>query len=259
MSRVRGWCFTLNGPDSIKEDYLYQFSLEDIRYLVFSYEIGEITGNEHIQGYIYFTNPKYIQQVTKIMPHCHLAVAAASPLENRVYIVGPYEKEGKIKPFNEDHVEFGEMPVKGKVTYDKLQLVMRDPTSNFQLYTQYRKSYREHQATIVDVDRHRVFDTTVPQAQWIVKARDMIRLGYTVCTDIDTYNSEQVLFVHVVLNNDLKNTLHQNALATKLLQWKAGLPPLIRYGYEFIRLDPVLVYIIASEDSKAHPAFAYIN
>lgn len=248
-SRVRAWCFTMNNPTAEEDTVLFHIYSEGIvKYLVFAYEEGE-QGTPHIQGYIYFKNQQYGNKVRLLLPKCHIEVSHGTPEENRNYIVGPYDKDGKTKPYNVDHWEYGELPVKGKATFDKVRIAMMDPQSNIQLYTQYRKAYREIQSLSIDLDKERKFQI-IYRSDMYTLAKQHIKDGLSVSTDINMYNGEQVLFVDIAVGDQ-----KMIVLTDKLLQWKNGLPPMIKYGYEHIRLDPDIMYIMASDYTRQDPFF----
>lgn len=93
------------------------------RYLAIAPEVCPETGRDHIQGYVYFDENKTksaaikcIEKVFKINTPVSVNVAGGTAEQNRVYIFGPYEKDGKYKPFNDKALEFGEKPKQGKRT-----------------------------------------------------------------------------------------------------------------------------------------------
>jgi len=119
-NKTRGFCFTINnyipGTDVALEQ---MFRNNSIRYMVFAFEVGEKSHIPHIQGYVYFKNPRSIKNIQSekgIFKGLGAAIKVANgdAEDNRKYIIGPYEKEGKIKPYNPDHKEFGDMPEQGK-------------------------------------------------------------------------------------------------------------------------------------------------
>lgn len=106
----RAWCFTLNNYTD--EDIIAYQNLK-CKYIVFSKEVGE-SGTPHLQGYFYFANARSFSSIKKQFPRMNFRPADGSAAQNRVYIIGPYEKNGKTKPYNPDHFEQGEMPSQGK-------------------------------------------------------------------------------------------------------------------------------------------------
>lgn len=106
----RAYVFTINNYTD--EDNEQVNNLECI-YLVYAYEEGEETHTPHIQGYVYFKDAKTITAISKKLKRAHLEPANGDAEANRKYIVGPYDKNGKHKPFNPNHFEKGEMPKQG--------------------------------------------------------------------------------------------------------------------------------------------------
>jgi len=111
-TRERAYCYTLNNwtPDDWSKVQL----LGD--YGCVAPEIAPTTGTPHLQGYFYFHNKKAFSVLKKKMPRAHFKVCKGSAEDNRAYIFGPYDKDGKHKDANPDAIEWGEMPKQGKRT-----------------------------------------------------------------------------------------------------------------------------------------------
>lgn len=107
--RSRGWCLTINNYTEAEWDACIN---EECEFSVFAPEIGD-SGTKHIQGYIYYKNPKKFKTMKKNWKRAHLEVPKGSAEENLKYIQGPYEKNGKQKPYNPDAIVFGTCPKQG--------------------------------------------------------------------------------------------------------------------------------------------------
>jgi len=110
MSKSRDFSFTLNNYTDLEHTAVQSI---DCRYLVVAEEVGE-EGTPHLQGYIYFDNPRSFSGLKKKMPRAHIVKSAGTAEQNRTYIIGPYKKNGKEKPYNPKHIEIGECPMQGK-------------------------------------------------------------------------------------------------------------------------------------------------
>jgi len=86
MSKSRAYVFTLNNYTSEDEKYLQ--TVLQYQYLVYGREIAPTTGTPHLQGYIYFTNPRGFEAVRKLRKWS-IQVAKADALKN-----GEYTKKG---------------------------------------------------------------------------------------------------------------------------------------------------------------------
>lgn len=96
LRKHRAYAFTLN--NWTEEEYNRILSIKH-KYLIVGKENGD-SGNPHLQGYIYFENPRYWKAVKKKLGvRVHLEVAYSSAQDNYNYCV----KEG-------DYYESGEMP-----------------------------------------------------------------------------------------------------------------------------------------------------
>lgn len=76
MSKSRAYCFTLN--NYTEEEYLSVTSLES-KYLVVGKEKGE-SGTPHLQGFIYFENPRGFNSVKKSIPRAHLEISKGTQI-----------------------------------------------------------------------------------------------------------------------------------------------------------------------------------
>lgn len=81
-SKHRGFCFTLNNPLEGDIDTICDLGP---RYLIVGKEYAPTTGTPHLQGYIYFTNPRSFIAVATAFPRWHIMIANGTPLENFTY------------------------------------------------------------------------------------------------------------------------------------------------------------------------------
>lgn len=225
-SQYRSFVFTIN--NDIFQD-LYQLMNITCDYLLFSFEVGE-QGTPHIQGYIHFngSNKYTIKSISNMIPRAHIMPANGTPQEQYKYIVGPYEKEGKYKPYNPDHYEFGELPIQGKITWDRITQIMESPKDNFHLYNQYRKSYqlvknsikedKKRQLCLLSEELIIYFATTFSQ--------------YTISIYPSEYDNEDIMCV--LTYGD----------PSWLKMWMAGFPIKQRNGYEISYVDPTIIVIM---------------
>lgn len=102
MSRARGWCFTIN---NYTEDELAHLDVIECRYLCRGLERGE-KGTPHIQGVIYWDNPKTLKAAkAEIGARAHLEAMKGTIEEASTYC----KKDGNF-------TERGEKPTQGKRT-----------------------------------------------------------------------------------------------------------------------------------------------
>lgn len=81
-NRARGWCITINNPTD--EDVK---CFDDVQsdYMIYGNEVAPMTGTPHLQGYIYFKNPRQFHAIQKMFPRAHLTPAKGSPHDNFMY------------------------------------------------------------------------------------------------------------------------------------------------------------------------------
>jgi len=105
---IRNYCFTINNYSAQEWDLCNTIECE---YIVFAHENCPTTQTPHIQGYISFKHQKTFSAMKKIFPRANIREPDGTALQNQTYIVGPYQKGDKYKPFNPDAVERGNCPV----------------------------------------------------------------------------------------------------------------------------------------------------
>lgn len=68
-ARYRGWCFTINNPSAA--DIVACQKNTKAQYVVYGEEVGE-NGTLHLQGFLYYKNPRPLSAVKKRLPRAHL-------------------------------------------------------------------------------------------------------------------------------------------------------------------------------------------
>lgn len=224
MSRYRSIHFVINNYTF--DDMLSLFNCDD-DYLVFGFEKGE-KGTPHIQGYMHF--PKKVSHSTlqKQMPRAVIRRAQGTAEHNYEYCT----KEG-------EWYEFGEFPSRGVMKFSKIEAVMRNPTTNFHMYTIYRRSYAQYQHEI------RKDDTTVPEIYYC-SADDDIEIynhykseGKTVCMSPNDYDTEQV---------HIRSAWGFSCRHLRMLY--NGIPIIEKNGYEKTIYKPEVIIITYSEEKE---------
>lgn len=97
--KCRAFCFTLNNYTDLEYTAL---SSMDCRYLCIGKEVGE-SGTPHLQGYVYYENPRSFNAVKKSLgKRCHVEASGGTPKQASDYC----KKDG-------DFIEIGECPLQG--------------------------------------------------------------------------------------------------------------------------------------------------
>lgn len=91
--------FTLNNYTSLEHTAIREL---ECRYLVVGEEVGE-SGTPHLQGYIYFDNPRSFSSIKKKIPRAHIEVSVGTPQQASQYC----KKDGKFS-------EKGNLPEQGQ-------------------------------------------------------------------------------------------------------------------------------------------------
>lgn len=106
-TKARAWCFTLNNPSEAADSQIKALVTNGTAtYACWEHETAPTTGTKHIQGYIYFQNPRCLSGITKLIPGAHLEKAKGNAAQNKAYC----HKEETV------HFEVGTMPTAGKRT-----------------------------------------------------------------------------------------------------------------------------------------------
>lgn len=91
----RAYCFTWN---NYTEDDVSYLKTVDCQYIVFGFETAPTTGTPHLQGYIYFSNPRSFEAVRKnvFKQKAHIIPAAGDALQNYDYATkgGEFYEQG---------------------------------------------------------------------------------------------------------------------------------------------------------------------
>jgi len=99
--KARDFCYTLN--NWTPNEYEKLLSIE-AQYHVIGQEIGE-SGTPHLQGYIYFSNPRSFNAVKKLLMRSHIERTSGTPEQASAYC----KKDNNFE-------EIGECPKQGKRT-----------------------------------------------------------------------------------------------------------------------------------------------
>lgn len=91
--RARGWVFTINNYTPRHEDLLQRL---DCVYIVYGREVGA-SGTPHLQGYVYFRQPRSKLAVSKDIPNAYLDIRAGTHEQARAYCIkdGSFEERGE--------------------------------------------------------------------------------------------------------------------------------------------------------------------
>lgn len=83
--RARGWVFTLNNWSEEEYDTLTQLFYNESDSFIIGKEIAPTTGTPHLQGYVYFSNPRYFNALKDINKRIRWAKAKGTKQQNANY------------------------------------------------------------------------------------------------------------------------------------------------------------------------------
>jgi len=228
QTRSRGWVFTINNHTDDDIDAL--LDITDHRYLCFGFEIGA-NGTPHIQGYVYFDNAITRSALSKRLPRAWICAQKGS---NKQAI--DYVKKAKSKVNPDDWYEFGDMPEQGVVSFEKIVEVMQNPETNFHLYNQYRKSYKDYVSSIPKTHDPVLYTCSKDDLYSI--AGYFKKNGMDVSMPLSEYDGEEVDFISF---KDPDSTLLK-----RVHEWIHGFPPKVKNGYERHVYNPHIVVFVCS-------------
>ena len=150
------------------------FINEPSDYKCYAEEVGD-SGTPHLQCYIYKKNKIRFTAIKKRNKRANFRVSLGTPIQNRIYIFGPYEKDGKSKPANPTAIEIGTLPEQGKRT-DLAQVIQRITTEETSvdeitmtepaIYHQYGRTLHR----VEDLIMRKKFRNTMTTCDWIYGA-----------------------------------------------------------------------------------------
>lgn len=80
--RARAFSITMNNYTA---DHIAWLSSLECKYLIYGKEIAPTTGTPHLQGYVYFNNPRTVRSLIKKLYGFHIEVAKGTPEQNITY------------------------------------------------------------------------------------------------------------------------------------------------------------------------------
>lgn len=242
QNRMRSWCFT----SFLEEEPFYDD--KKVRYMLYAPEVCPTSNRKHWQGYVYFKDKQSLKNAQKIIkcPKQHLEPEQADSVEAQIgYIVGPYEKEDKVKPYNPDHKEYGVKPEQGKRSdlnmikddllngETNMDMIIQD---NPILYHQYGRTLEK----IEDLKMSREFRKEMTTAEWICGPTGVGKSHYAFKDfSPDTHYVlpndngwwDQYKQQDTVIINDFRGHIPYNELLQMIDKWpynvkRRGRPPL---------------------------------
>lgn len=88
-TRGRAFCFTINNYTPDNEEFCKNL---ECQYIQYGREVAPTTGTPHLQGYVYFTNPRSFNSVRTLFAPHHIELCRGSADSNIIYT----GKEGDI-------------------------------------------------------------------------------------------------------------------------------------------------------------------
>ena len=259
------------------------YNEDKVRYLLYAPEECPETGKKHWQGYVYFRDKVSIKTAQRILesPNIHMEPVVSDLECNKAYIIGPYEKDGKSKPFNPDHKLFGVEPKQGKrVDLDELkEKIMNDEetvdniiVSNPIMYHQYGRTLEK----IEDIKMSKKFRTKMTTCDWLCGPTGIGKshyafenftpeTHYVVPNDNgwwDNYRQQDI-----VILNDFRGHISYNELLQLIDKWpynvpRRGRPPLPFTSKHIIitsSLGPEEIYNKRDAEDKIEQLMRRIN
>jgi hypothetical protein len=225
---TRDWVFTINNP--IDTDVK---ALLNMKYtcLLFAFELGTKNQGEHIQGYVYFPEARTRSAVSKDIPRGRLEKSKGTFAHNLAYLEDPDPE--RCKKVDKDLIFlFGVPPKQGQAKWEHIQAVMADPTLNFHLYNQYRKSYKEYMSQQPVEQRPRKISLLPKRDRYKFALACRREHKLSVCLDPSQYDNEHVHIISSTFYDD------------EIINWCEGLPPKVKYGFEYRYYDPLKIVML---------------
>lgn len=217
IGKYRSYSFTINHyTDDDLADILVMSDIA--RYVIAGFEVGK-DGTPHVQGYVYFDNARQRKAVSKMLPRAHIEASRKGIDANITYC----SKDGA-------YYESGDRPTPGRAGKALIEDLMVNPYDNFHLFTQYRRAYRELQLSEIKTHDRLLYVIEFDRRFEVARNHDSVLF---LQERLDTYNGEDVVFM-----------MYDNDFNRQIEQWKHGYPPSIKRGFEIIKFDPRVVFIM---------------
>lgn len=169
MSRTRAYTFT-----SFNMECPPTYNEERMNYLLYSKELCPETKKLHWQGYVYYKDKVSVKMSQKLLNsgNHHHEHARGSGADNYKYIVGPWEKDGKVKPYNPDFKEYGTLPAQGKRRdlNELKEKILKGETTITNVLTEEPITFHQYGRTLEKLDDLRmsgIYRTEMTTGEWI--------------------------------------------------------------------------------------------
>lgn len=141
MERSRGWCFTINNYTDDDFDIVFATQF-DSRYCVWGKEVGE-SGTPHLQGYVYYDNPRSFGGVKLLFPKAHIEKQRGSCKQASDYCKkeGDYWEHGDLPMSDSDKGECGKQSIEERWALAKEGRFEELPPEQYLIY---KRIYHEN-------------------------------------------------------------------------------------------------------------------
>lgn len=159
--RTRGWCWTLNNYTEEELKKIKKLStLSTVEKLIFGKEVGNEKKTEHLQGYIYWSYGKTLEDMKRINERWHLEEAKGGYMSQTIYCTkdGNFYQKGMdkyLKAMKEDEDFLNDKKIKKWDKSDKLDIEVQDGLDD--MMHEYNNNLR-----IVDEE----YDDSTEEALW---------------------------------------------------------------------------------------------
>lgn len=242
QNRFHAFCFT----SFLETEPFYDENR--CKYLLFAPEICPDTGRHHWQGYAYFYDKISLKTCQRILkcPNVNMRAALADDVQyQKDYIIGPYNKDGKNKPYNPEHKIFGCEPNQGKRS-DLIELkdkILKGELSCDDIITNMPEYYHQYGRTLdklEDLKMSKIYRTEMTKGIWYygptgVGKSHIAFTGFTPETHYvvpndngwwDNYKQQDIVII-----NDFRGWINYNEMLQLVDKWphcvkRRGRPPL---------------------------------
>lgn len=189
---MRHWCFTLNNYTDEEVD---QFKAFTCRYIVFGFEVGEVCGTPHLQGYIELDSNKRLSAMKKINARAHWGIRYANSTRERARDYckkgeqtkdewDQYHEVGPNWGLNAIVFTAGDWESGGAGKRTDILAVKRDIEANlpmidiignnFELYSKHRNAIKDYKA-LIDKKNSKAFRKLTVSVYWGVAESNKTR------------------------------------------------------------------------------------
>jgi len=164
------------------------------KYVVIGKEVGE-SGTPHLQGYIYFEQPKSMKQLKELIVGAHLEISKGTAAQNRVYCTkdGNFEERGVIPASQEEKGLKGKEKLKEMWTLAVEGQFLELPPQNIRVWEYIHQKYQAPPVDLSVLNNQWIFGPTGSGKSSLIRSLKIPFYPKPMSKWWDGYSGEEVV------------------------------------------------------------------